>query len=205
MIRMKVPKIRELGEAISNIFSGRFTTRFPGKDYEAPDAFRGKPIYNPERCVGCGACAQVCPAKAIEIKDNLKKKLRTLTVKYTDCIFCGQCQEKCIVMDGITLSTEYKTALFGKKEEGSMNTIEKELVVCENCGAAIAPIDHLRWLGKRLGPFTYGNPNLMLIRQLDLGQPFPVSTRKELVRREDLFELVCPKCRHIITVEEAFK
>ena len=33
----------------------------------------GRPIVVPERCVGCGLCAEVCPFGAIEIEANGKE------------------------------------------------------------------------------------------------------------------------------------
>lgn len=202
---LKAPKVRELGEAISNILSRRFTTKFPFEPYEPPEAYRGKPVYDSEKCVGCGACEQVCPARAIEMSDDPQTATRTLTVKYTDCITCGQCEEKCIVEKGIYLTTDYLTATSSKTEEKNMNSIQKEMLVCESCGTLIAALDHLRWLIERLGPYTYGHPNLIMVRQLDTGQVLPVLRPKEITRREELFEILCPKCRHKVIVEDAFR
>ncbi|AKI97578.1 4Fe-4S dicluster domain-containing protein [Kosmotoga pacifica] len=202
---MKAPKLRELKEAILNVFSKRFTTKYPFVTYEAPEVFRGKPVYNVELCVGCGACAQVCPAKAIELKDYLEKGIRILTVRYTDCIYCGQCQEKCIVEGGIVLTNDYITASLERSDDTNYNTVEKKLVKCERCGTVIATVDHLKWLVKRLGPYTYGHPNLMLIRQSELRIDSPKIQPREIVRREDHFELLCPKCRQLVVVEDAFK
>ncbi|ACR79281.1 MULTISPECIES: 4Fe-4S binding protein [Kosmotoga] len=202
---MMTPKIREIKEAISNIFSKRFTTKFPFEVYEPVETYRGKPLFNPEKCVGCGACVQVCPAKAIDMVDDLVEKVRVLTVKYTDCIYCGQCQEKCIVEDGIVQTTDFTTATFDRSEERNYNCIEKELVFCERCGAIITTVDHLKWLIKRLGAYTYGNPNLVLIKLTDLGYSFPEMRPREIIRREELFKLLCPKCRHLVVVEDAFK
>jgi len=45
------------------------------------------------KCIGCGKCAQVCPAKTIKIIDtNGKKKAK---INYHNCIHCFCCQELC--------------------------------------------------------------------------------------------------------------
>ena len=52
-------------------------------------AFRSDPsVYAPE-CIGCGKCANVCPAKAIKMKNKLPK------IDRSACIHCFCCQEFC--------------------------------------------------------------------------------------------------------------
>ncbi|MCD6542519.1 MAG: 4Fe-4S binding protein [Thermoplasmata archaeon] len=60
---------------------------------EIPDkeTFRGKIQYDREKCIGCRLCIKVCPAKAIEFKEE-EKKIRIYVGR---CIFCGQCVEIC--------------------------------------------------------------------------------------------------------------
>lgn len=43
-----------------------------------------------ERCTGCGACAKICPTKAIE---GEKKKIHTILPEF--CTKCGSCQTVC--------------------------------------------------------------------------------------------------------------
>lgn len=54
--------------------------------------------YNPEKCIGCGACLQVCPEKAIRREGESLVFLREL------CAACGLCAEVCYaearVMEG---------------------------------------------------------------------------------------------------------
>ncbi|MBR4674163.1 MAG: 4Fe-4S binding protein [Victivallales bacterium] len=42
-----------------------------------------------EKCVGCGACKDACPAEAIEIKDD------KATVDADKCLSCGACEGEC--------------------------------------------------------------------------------------------------------------
>ena len=55
----------------------------------AARVLRTRPVLKKDECVGCGICANICPAKAIEIKD--KKAL----IHRKDCIRCFCCQEFC--------------------------------------------------------------------------------------------------------------
>ena len=48
-----------------------------------------KPILQEKNCIGCGKCAEVCPAKAIVIKNKKAK------IERKKCITCFCCQEFC--------------------------------------------------------------------------------------------------------------
>ncbi len=52
-------------------------------------ALRSTPKLNKADCVGCGKCAEICPAKAITIKDKKAK------IDKKKCITCFCCQEFC--------------------------------------------------------------------------------------------------------------
>ena len=84
----------------------------------------------------------------------------------------------------------------GFRPEDFEERCEKELMLCEICGEALAPVDQLRWLVRRLGPLSFTNPTLMLMAGRDLGvvEP-PVKTTGDSVQRADRLRIQCPKCR----------
>jgi len=90
---MKYPKLRELKEALTSLFSPPYTTKFPKTPSPAAPEYRGKAEFDEVECVVCGACANVCPPGAIEkIEEPAPDGKRRLILHYDRCIFCGQCQ-----------------------------------------------------------------------------------------------------------------
>ena len=199
---MPLPKLREIKEALTSFFSAPYTTKYPAGPAASFPSYRGFPKYDKDNCVGCGTCAQVCPSLAIEAADDLAAKVRRLRVDYGSCIQCGQCQEKCITGKGIVNTNAYSLSLADVSAPEAFERVEKELVVCECCGALIGCRDHLLWIKERLGAKAYGHPTLLLATQRTLTDVEPSEPRSRL-RREDQIKDACAKCRQaIVTLDE---
>jgi len=187
---------RVLQQALRAVFSPPFTTSFPDTPFEPAEAFRGRPRFDPEGCIGCGACAQVCPPKCIDVIDDIEADppKRTLVQHVDACIWCGQCERYCPTGEGIQMTSEYIEV--GFKPEDFEERTEKELLLCEICGERLAPLDQLRWLVRRLGPLAFTNPTLMLMAGRDLAVvEQSVKTPGTTAQRADRLRIQCPKCR----------
>jgi hydrogenase-4 component H len=200
---MQKPKIRELWEAVKVLFvEGPYTSPFPSKMTVPPETFRGKPAFNPDICIGCGACSEVCPSRSIEIIDDKEKGKRTLRLRYDICNFCGLCHICCTTKDGIDFTTDYDLAGFNRND--MVVSVEKELALCEMCGSVVATKDHLRWIAKRLGSLAYSNPTLILVGMGELTQTDKINARMNdrETSRDDLFRIICPSCRRAVYLKE---
>lgn len=187
---------RVLKQAILAALGPAYTTRFPAEPFEPQSAFRGRPRFNAEECIGCGACAQVCPPKCIEVIDDLDATppVRRLVQHLDSCIVCGQCERYCPTQKGIRMSREWDFA--GFRPEDFEERIEKELVMCEVCGEVLAPADQLEWLTTRLGPASFANPTLAIFNGIRLGYVEQgVRSTTDTPLRQDRMALQCPKCR----------
>jgi len=200
---MRKPKLRELREALKVLFvEGPYTSKFPKEMTVPPDEFRGKPQYDPDVCIGCGACAEVCPSRSIEIIDDLESGKRTLRLRYDICNFCGQCRAYCTTEDGIDYTGEYDLA--SADRSSMVETVEKELALCEICGGVAGTKDHLSWIADRLGSLVYANPSLVLadMEELSPGDDISQRTSERPITREDIFRILCPDCRRKVYLTE---
>ena len=200
---MRLPKLRELKEAVTAVFSPRFTTRFPSEPCVVPERFRGKPEFDLDYCIGCGACVNVCPSPGCLTQvDDLQADppVRKITHRYDTCIFCGNCEANCTTEKGIKLSDKWDLA--GLDRSAMSETHEYELQLCEKCGALIGTKKHLVWLYEKLGPLAYTNPSLLLAKSGELSTaPKDVQSAvsekadKQQSQTSDFMRILCPKCK----------
>ena len=200
---MRLPKLRELKEAVvavSSTLSGhRFTTRFPAEPCVVPERYRGKVEFDLNTCIGCGACVNVCPTKALTQEDDIAsdKPVRKITYRYDACIFCGNCSENCTTETGLSLSNEWDLA--GLDRGAMAETHEFELQMCEKCGALVGAKKHLVWTYEKLGPLAYTNPSLMLAKNDELlagrGDVSGEVEKSEGFQPSDFMSILCPKCK----------
>ena len=197
---MRYPKLRELKEAVKALIKGPYTTRFPYEPHKPFQAFRGRPYFHEEDCTGCAACAQVCPARAIEVTDEIRsaRAKRVLTIHLDICIYCGQCQANCLTGKGIMLSQEFDLATTEQRRE-LKQTIEKEFVLCECCGEEIVPVDQYAWVAGLLGPLSFSNASLLVfyLRNLGLALKEKILSQKACpeATRSSRIKVICPSCR----------
>jgi len=122
------------------------TLPYPRQPSVPPEGFRGKPEFDSQKCVGCGACAQTCPMGAINVTDELERSIR---VWYGKCSFCGRCQDVC-PEDAVRLTSAYELAVFDKNKATADIKIEFES--CPTCGKKSFPAPQLKTSFERIGP-----------------------------------------------------
>jgi formate hydrogenlyase subunit 6/NADH:ubiquinone oxidoreductase subunit I len=131
-------------EAFFSLFKKPFTVKYPYEPSPPPEGFRGRTEFTDE-CVGCGACAAVCPPKAIKITDTKDKRI--MRIDHGLCIFCGTCQDVC-PWEGITLTEKFEMATLHK--EDVYHEMEHDLIFCEGCGNVITTRKHMEEIRKSI-------------------------------------------------------
>lgn len=83
--------------AVMNLFSKSHCEKYPFVPKEAPAAYRGRIVFHPENCIGCGICEKVCSPKAISTtvvhEDDGDHITRVFHMG--SCTFCQSCVDFC--------------------------------------------------------------------------------------------------------------
>lgn len=146
------------------------TFRYPLEPLPPPKELRGRPIIDPNLCIGCGACVRACPPNAITEEINISKGIKVVKIFYGRCIFCGRCWEVC-PEGAIRLSNEFELATPNKDD--LIQYVVLPLHKCVNCGK---PTE-----------FT----ERQVVRVLTMIQELPIERREEL--RSKI--LLCRECK----------
>ena len=99
MIKSIIALIKGHLVILKHMFKKPVTIEYPEVKPELNENFRGKHVYDAQKCTKCGICVNVCPADAIileKYKDESGKIcLKSYSVDYNKCIFCGNCGFYC--------------------------------------------------------------------------------------------------------------
>ena len=90
-------------EVFRHLFKRPATVLYPFEKNTVPKGLRGRPVMDPDKCIGCKMCERDCPAEAIEIRqesetktdDGKVKKRFSMTLYVDRCAHCAQCEEIC--------------------------------------------------------------------------------------------------------------
>ncbi len=89
-----IEHIRLFAVAVKNALRGPITIDYPREARDYSDRLRGYIVNDKERCISCGLCEAVCPAKAIKFSVGPDGR-RYPGIDYGRCIFCGYCVDAC--------------------------------------------------------------------------------------------------------------
>lgn len=120
----------KIKQVIMALKPGVVTLPYPFKPSPVPRDFRGQPHWDHHRCVGCGGCADHCPARTILVRD-ICQELRIMLYDGSRCTYCGRCAELC-PEKAIALSEEFELATNSK--EDITTSMELFMATCSRCG-----------------------------------------------------------------------
>jgi len=134
---------------IKHLFKKAATVKYPEKTREISAVWRGQHVLKrddngAERCTACGLCAVACPAEAITMTAEERKKgeehlyreekyAAKYEINMLRCIFCGLCEEACpkeaiFLTDRIT-STDYTRDSFIYGKDKLVEPVDKRIDV----------------------------------------------------------------------------
>ncbi len=140
--------ISKIRETLICLKAGRVTLPYPYQPRPAPEKFRGRPIFDASKCIGCAGCANNCPAREILVLD-ICQEIRILKYLGRRCTYCGRCADVC-PENAITMGKDYETATNNIAD--IQQKLELFMSTCQRCGRCFkepSPLEQLKLKGYR--------------------------------------------------------
>ena len=109
-------------EVMRHLFKKPATVMYPGERLAPPERFRGRLIWNDDKCIRCNMCVRDCPCDVLDLVeredgsvDAKGKPIKDLVAVMSRCIFCGQCSWVC-PKDAIRFESVFELAQADKTE-----------------------------------------------------------------------------------------
>ena len=95
-------------EAVEQLFSKPSTEAYPAAPAPAAPGYRGRIVYNADKCISCGLCERVCAGGAISTTSEETEEGTLITRRFFlgSCTFCANCADFC-VKNAIELTDDY--------------------------------------------------------------------------------------------------
>jgi len=140
--------LSKIKEATYCLRSKRVTLPYPAQSQPTPERFRGRPIFDAAKCIGCAGCANNCPAREILVFD-VCQEIRIIKYLGRRCTYCGRCADLC-PEKAITMSREFESAT---NDIGDIQqNLELFMSTCQRCGRCFTeptPLEQLKLKGYR--------------------------------------------------------
>lgn len=147
--------ISKIKESVICLSAGRVTLPYPFAPTAAPERFRGRPIFDANKCIGCAGCANNCPAREILLFD-VCQEVRVLKYLGLRCTYCGRCADVC-PEKAITMSHEFENATDAIGDISQQ--IDVFMSTCQRCGRCFTndnPLNELKMKGYRFDDLEGG-------------------------------------------------
>jgi len=139
----------KLKETLLCLRAGRATLPYPQQPAPAPPRFRGRPLFDAAKCIGCAGCANNCPAREILVRD-VCQEIRILQYLGRRCTYCGRCADLCPER-AIRMSADYEHATDAIAD--LQHRLELFMGTCQRCGRCFTsptPLEQLMMQGYRM-------------------------------------------------------
>ena len=122
--------LSKIKQVIMVLKPGVVTLNYPFEPHPVAENFRGMPYWDHQKCVGCGGCANHCPARTILVRD-LCQELRVMLYDASRCTYCGRCADVC-PEKAIEMTDRFELAT-GDKNDNTQR-LELFMLSCQRCG-----------------------------------------------------------------------
>nr|YP_010627346.1 NADH-plastoquinone oxidoreductase subunit I [Christella acuminata]WBK27233.1 NADH-plastoquinone oxidoreductase subunit I [Christella acuminata] len=157
------------GSAVTLDHSNRspITVQYPYEKILPSERFRGRIHFEFDKCIACEVCVRVCPVNLpvvdwILMKDIRKKRLKSYSIDFGVCIFCGNCVEY-RPTNCLSMTEEYELSSYDRHELNHDQTALGRLPFSTSQDVSIQVVStSLNYLSKKFGGEKINSkPNLI--------------------------------------------